>query len=405
MSGSGDRHSKLIAPTAIAPTFTADEVVKREAENALRQADRMFEMIDHAVSARKLRLRSSTLIELNRLAVAGLVAAPGAFRTSPIEIEHSQHVPPPHEDVPGYVDDLCEYVIGQWDTSYATHLAAYVLWRLNWIHPFEDGNGRTSRAASYFVLCAKLGYKLPGARTIPEFIAREKTPYYRALESADAAWKKGKLDLGDMEEFLKSCLAAQLVDVVQQASVPIVPIDRGAVPVAEVVPSATVHAGRVATAFPGNAKPRVFVGSSAEGLPVAEALQVGLEYDAEVTVWSQSVFGLSGGTLETLVNKARDFDFAVLVLTPDDMVTSRGEQKPAARDNVLFELGLFMGAFGRHRTFIVHPRVTEMSLPSDLAGITTGTYDPHRSDGDLQAAVGPICTKIKRSVRDQGRRT
>lgn len=401
MGSSGDRHSKLIAPTAIAPTFTAEEVVKREAENALRQADRMFEMIEHAVSARRLRLRSSTLIELNRLAVAGLVAAPGAFRTSPIIIEHSQHVPPPHEDVPGYVDDLCEYVVGQWHASYPIHLAAYVLWRLNWIHPFEDGNGRTSRAASYLVLCAKLGYKLPGARTIPEFIAREKRPYYQALESADSAWKKGVLDLSEMEELLKSCLAAQLVDVVQEASVP---IDPEAEPAAT-VPAEAVEVVKVATAFPGNAKPRIFVGSSAEGLPVAEALQVGLEYDAEVTVWSQGVFGLSGGTLETLVSKARDFDFAVLVLTPDDMVTTRGEQKPAARDNVLFELGLFMGATGRHRTFVVHPRVREMSLPSDLAGITAGTYDPQRSDGDLQAAVGPVCTKIKRAVRDQGRRT
>jgi len=402
MSGSGDRHSKLIAPTASAPTFSADEVVKREAENALRQADRMFEMIEHAVSARKPRLRSSTLIELNRLAVAGLVAAPGAFRTSPISIELSQHVPPPHEDVPGYVDDLCEYVVGQWDSSYAMHLAAYVLWRLNWIHPFEDGNGRTSRAASYFVLCAKLGYKLPGARTIPEFIAREKTPYYKALESADAAWKKGALDLTDMEEFLKSCLAAQLVDVVNQASVR---NDRVNESTLEAPAPPAADGGKAVTPFPGNAKPRVFVGSSAEGLLVAEALQVGLEYDAEVTLWSQGVFGLSGGTLESLVSTAKDFDFAVLVLTPDDMVTSRGEQKPAARDNVLFELGLFMGASGRHRTFIVHPRVSEMSLPSDLAGITAATYDPHRSDGDLQAAVGPVCTKIKRAIRDQGRRT
>lgn len=100
-------------------------------------------------------------------------------------IEQSEHVPPPEQDVAEYVDDLCDYVASEWNTSYATHLAAYVLWRLNWIHPFEDGNGRTARAASYLVLNVKIGRKLPGTQTIPEFIARDKTPYYRALEGAD----------------------------------------------------------------------------------------------------------------------------------------------------------------------------------------------------------------------------
>lgn len=148
MSDPGERNSKLVAPTAPAPILSREEVVRREAENGLRQADRMFEIIEHALSVRKLRLRPSTLIELNRLAVTGLVAAPGAFRSSAIVVEHSQHVPPPHEDVPGHVDDLCDYIYGEWDSSYATHLAAYVLWRLSWIHPFEDGNGRTALNSS-----------------------------------------------------------------------------------------------------------------------------------------------------------------------------------------------------------------------------------------------------------------
>lgn len=246
----------------------------------------------------------------------------------------------------------------------------------------------------------KLGHKLPGARTIPEFIAGDKKPYYSALESADASWKKGVLDLTKMEELLKACLAAQLVDVVQQASAP-------ATPAVAQTESSVPDGSRAteATAFPGNVKPRIFVGSSVEGLSVAEALQVGLEYDAEVTVWSQGVFGLSGDTLETLVQKTKAFDFAIFVLTPDDLVTKRGEKQRAARDNVIFELGLFMGSSGRHRTFFVHPRLADMALPSDLAGITAATYDAARSDGDLQAALGPACTKIKRAVRDQGRRT
>src|SRR5690606_34075659 len=98
------------------------------------------------------------------------------------------------------------------------------------------------------------------------------------------------------------------------------------------------------------------------------------------------------------------FDFALLVLTPDDMLSTRGDTRPAARDNVLFELGLFMGKFGRFITFVVHPRGQDMHLPSDLAGITVATYESRRRDGDIQAAVGPVCTKIKRAIRDQGSR-
>jgi Fic family protein len=93
------------------------------------------------------------------------------------------------------------------------HLAAYVMWRLNWIHPFTDGNGRTSRAASYMILCVRLGYVLPGKRTIPDQIAEDKTPYYQALEAADTAWRAGKIDLNALKKLLSSMLAQQLIAI------------------------------------------------------------------------------------------------------------------------------------------------------------------------------------------------
>lgn len=154
---------------------------------------------------------------------------------------------------------------------------------------------------------------------------------------------------------------------------------------------------------PVTPKPRIFIGSSKEGLTVAKLLQLEMDYDAEVTLWSQGVFGLSGGTLETLVKTAPTFDFAVLVLTPDDVVTKRDGAKNAPRDNVLFELGLFMGALGRDRTYIVHPRVP-IDLPSDLAGIEPATYDPNRADGNLHSAIGPAATRILSEVKKLGRR-
>ena len=84
------------------------------------------------------------------------------------------------------------------------------MWRLNWIHPFADGNGRTSRALSYLVLCVHLEFMLPGNKTLPEQIIENKQPYYDALEAADDGWKKNQIDVNKLEEFLDNILAAQL---------------------------------------------------------------------------------------------------------------------------------------------------------------------------------------------------
>ena len=148
-------------------------------------------------------------------------------------------------------------------------------------------------------------------------------------------------------------------------------------------------------------RPSLFIGSSTEGLRIAKALQVLLQHPCEVTVWSQGVFGLSRGTLETLVSALEKFDFAILALTPDDLTTSRELDRPAPRDNVLFELGLFMGGIGRNRTYIVYDRTLDLKLPSDLAGVSAATFEPH-SDGNLQAALGPAATIIEDEVARLG---
>lgn len=150
----------------------------------------------------------------------------------------------------------------------------------------------------------------------------------------------------------------------------------------------------------GMNKPKVFIGSSSEGLTIAESMQLGLEHQAECTIWSQGVFGLSAGTLDSLVSACKAYDYAILVLTPDDVTMKRGNENNTARDNVLFELGLFMGALGRDRTFMVHCRDEKLDLPSDLAGVTAATYGK-RTDGNIQAALGPVCTKIKLAMEKQ----
>src|SRR5258706_16394624 len=101
-----------------------------------------------------------------------------------------------------------------------------------------------------------------------------------------------------------------------------------------------------------NDKPRVFIGSSSEALTVARVLQSQLEDSCQVTIWNQGVFGVGIPILESLIKQTKRTDFAILVLTPDDKIITRGTGYPAARDNVIFELGLFCGSVGTNRTYI-----------------------------------------------------
>lgn len=107
---------------------------------------------------------------------------------------------------------MCDWVNSHWDERTALEISAYVMWRLNWIHPFDDGNGRTSRAVAYLVLCAKVKSRLPGRVTIPELIAQNKEPYYNALEQIDRSCEGDVLDLTPMTSLLEGYLAEQLMN-------------------------------------------------------------------------------------------------------------------------------------------------------------------------------------------------
>lgn len=89
-------------------------------------------------------------------------------------------------------------------------------------------------------------------------------------------------------------------------------------------------------------KPRVFIGSSVEGLNVAYAVQQNLLHEAEVTVWAQGVFELSKTTIESLNKTLSENDFAIFVFSLDDLINIKDTIKSTVRDNVLFEFGLFI---------------------------------------------------------------
>lgn len=202
------------------PGLISDPVklAEKEAENALAQFDWGMEEVARWVSHRAPSLRVSMLLDLHRKAMIGIDPYAGNFRPASVSIIGSRHNPVSGEDVAKHVEDMLEYIKINWESKTATHLAAYAMWRLNWIHPFADGNGRTSRIFSYMLLCARLGYRLPGTNTIPEQISDYKAPYYSALEAADEHWKRGRVDVTEMEKLLEGYLAKQLVGIQESAT-------------------------------------------------------------------------------------------------------------------------------------------------------------------------------------------
>lgn len=149
----------------------------------------------------------------------------------------------------------------------------------------------------------------------------------------------------------------------------------------------------------------VFVGSSTESLEIAYALQENLEPNAEVTVWTQGIFDLSNYSLDSLLDTLDAADFGVFIFSSDDISIIRGKEKTTVRDNVIFELGLFIGRLGKERSFIVLPRGCEetLHLPTDLLGLTAALYEPNRQDDNLRAALGPACSKISKAFTKLGK--
>lgn len=142
-------------------------------------------------------------------------------------------------------------------------------------------------------------------------------------------------------------------------------------------------------------KPRVFIGSSSEYIDVAHAVQTNLEYEFETTVWDQDIFKPSDYSLESLTQELNNTDFSIFLIAPDDRITLRGKRFKAARDNVIFELGLSIGIISRTKTFLMQPRNEErLHIPTDLLGLTPVTYDSNRADKNLVRAVATACYKV-----------
>lgn len=178
--------------------------------NLKRQYELLTNCIEIGILKGPVAFDKSLLWALNHVAVANISQSGGRFRREPIYV--GNHRPPHFRDVDDWMDRFFATVQENWYIWTATELAAYGLWRLNWIHPFVEGNGRTARAVCYFLLCVRNGKLLPGRKIVPERIRESREGYEAALIAADRAWDDGHLDFSVMEEYLAALLQQQLQD-------------------------------------------------------------------------------------------------------------------------------------------------------------------------------------------------
>lgn len=146
-------------------------------------------------------------------------------------------------------------------------------------------------------------------------------------------------------------------------------------------------------------KPRIFIGSSREGLHVAERIKDFFKEDYDCFLWTDDIFKNNESFLETLVKSASLFDFGFMVFSADDKLIVRDTHFESARDNVLFEYGLFLGRVGLDRAFVIAQK--EAKIPTDLLGITNTRYEiENDANGDKRAtdSLEKDLTKLKKQI-------
>jgi hypothetical protein len=144
-------------------------------------------------------------------------------------------------------------------------------------------------------------------------------------------------------------------------------------------------------------KPTIFIASSGKSKSIAEAIKLNFDNEADVDIWTENIFKLNEGTLETLMNRSSYYDFFIAVFTADDVATINNKKTNITRDNVIFEFGLFLGRIGLDRTFFVLE--DKVKLFTDWNGITTTTFTRR---GNLAAALGSSCTRIREQMNIAG---
>lgn len=211
----------------MAASFTDPKLLCRPEEKAELEASNGVEQLDYItylVNELKVTdVRESYVRELKRLAIKAIYPCEDQYRNAimHVRIHGSAHEIPHESQVPSLVIDLVDFVNDR--RREALERAAYSLWRLNWIHPFAGGNGRTARALAYLIVCIENGATLPGVPSMPALVAQRRDEYVECLVAADRSEKGGKLDLSEMTSFLREVLTQQLESAVAKFGLKITP--------------------------------------------------------------------------------------------------------------------------------------------------------------------------------------
>lgn len=189
-------------------TENDDTYQELEMSNGLRQYDFLRDIIIASVKMQRKMMSHQIIKALNYHAITCLHTNAGEYR--PCQVTVGDHVPPAHFRVPALMDDFVDLVNRRWLEVDPLFHAAWILWRLNFIHPFINGNGRTARAIAYFFICARVGGPLPGRKILPGLIKENRETYVLALQHADATAQEGQVDLLPMVQLLDELLKQQL---------------------------------------------------------------------------------------------------------------------------------------------------------------------------------------------------
>ncbi|HKO49976.1 MAG TPA: Fic family protein [Polyangiaceae bacterium] len=203
------------------PKLLCDPAHKEELEN--RNAVDQIDYITYLVDELEVQeVRESHIVELQKLAIQGIYPCAGHYRDAlkRVYIQNSEHTVPDAAAIPGLVHEALSWINDMRGQRSALERAAYSLWRFNWIHPFSGGNGRTSRAIAYLIVCAENGAMLPGDTAMPDLILERRDEYIRALQEVDrsARERSDDPDFGAMTKLLQEILTRQLASAINKLS-------------------------------------------------------------------------------------------------------------------------------------------------------------------------------------------